>query len=158
MVCLGGGITMANTTLLSGGRPVAIWKTNCTVSRTVNIYNNVGNCASTYASPAAGVTGNVVRFTAPVAGFYLVNISAVSVSNAQTLLISMYGSFSANNNISTGMEILDLRRTNFSEEAYTISQVLYLAANDYIEPDIYRPTSSYHDGSASLLVSISFLS
>lgn len=157
MVCLGGGIAMANTQLIAGNRPTAAWKTNCTVSRSVVIYKNIGSCATTYASPATGVTGNVVRFTAPVSGMYSVSISAVGVSSAQTLLISMYGSFSTNNNIVPNMEILDLRRPDFSEEAYTISQALFLSANDYIEPDIYRPTSSYHDGSAQLLVSVSFL-
>lgn len=148
---------MANVPLITGNKPTATWKTNCTVSRVVNIYNNTGNCASTYASPAAGVTGNVVKFTAPIAGFYLVNISVLALSNTQTLLISMYGSIPSNNTISSGMEILDLRQVNSNQEAHTISQILYLSANDYIEPDIYRPVSSYHDSTASLFVSVSFL-
>lgn len=148
---------MSKVQLITGNKPTATWKTNCTVSRVVNIYNNIGNCASTYASPAAGVTGNVVRFTAPVPGFYLVNISVMTLSSAQTLLISMYGSIPANNTITSGMEILDLRRVNSNEEAHTISQILYLSANDYIEPDIYRPGSIYHDNLASLFVSVSFL-
>lgn len=148
---------MAKVQLITGNKPTATWKTNCTVSRVVDVYNSIGNCASTYASPAAGVTGNVVRFTAPVAGFYLVNISVTRLSSAQTLLISMYGSIPANNTITSGMEILDLRRVNSIEEAHTISQILYLSTNDYIEPDIYRPVSIYHDATASLIVSVSFL-
>jgi len=152
-----GGDKTFNGQILTPNRPTATWKTTCSLSRTVTIFRNIGNNASTYTSPAAGVTGNVVRFTAPYSGMYLVNISAISVSSAQTLLISMYGSFSTNNPIVPGSEILDLRRPDFSEEAYTISQILYLAQNDYLEPDVYRPVSSYPDSSANLLVSITFL-
>jgi hypothetical protein len=146
-----------NGQILTPNRPTATWRTTCSLSRTVTIYRNIGNNASTYTAPGVGVTGNVVRFTAPYSGMYLINISAVSVSSAQTLLISMYGSFSSTNPLSVNQEILDLRRTGFSEEAYTISQILYLAQNDYVEPDVYRPTSTYSDNSAGLHVSITFL-
>jgi hypothetical protein len=151
------GIKTFTDTILTPNRPCATWRTNCSTTRNVTIYRNIGNHATTYTSPAAGITGSVVRFTAPISGMYAINISVLAVSTAQTLLISMYGSYSTTNTITPFQELIDLRRAGFSEESYGLSQILYLSQNDYVEPDVYRPGSGYGDSSASLYVSIVFL-
>ena len=123
-------------------------------ARYVTIHRNTGNHLSTHPSVTAGRTGDFVRFTAPVNGSYAFSISVVSISLSQTLLISMYGNFSPLNMTYNGQEIIDCRRSAALEEAVTFSGVIYMAAGDTFEPDIYRATNGYHDTSASIRVSI----
>lgn len=152
-----GSSTVASLSIDNSGRiltpnqPSANWRISCNISTFVRSLSIRRDAANNVTSSAAGngtSHGSVGRFTAPVAGVYLITIrgtgSTISGSNE---LLTVYGSWStAINVLSPGDEVLDLRVTPVLNDGVGWSCTLYLSANDYWELDWYRPASTTYVG------------
>lgn len=149
-----------NGVMTKSSQPSASWRisysgSGSSITRNYTIYQDVASNCSAVGSPQ-GSPGSVVRFTAPVAGKYLVSMQgsqvATNVGTAVGWLASIFGSFSgATNAIQANQEMLDTRayRTDDVGTAF----VLNLSAGDYINPDSYQ---GYESG-GNLCVTVYFL-
>ena len=133
-------------------QPSANWQISCNTStfvRTLSLKRDANNNVSSVAAGNGSSHGSVGRFTAPVAGVYLITIrgtgTAISGSNE---LLSVYGSWSTGVNVlNPTNEVFDLRCTPLINDGIGCSCTLYLSANDYWELDWYRPAPTAYVGS-----------
>lgn len=82
-------------------------------------------------------TASTSRFLAPVEGFYLFNFAAEKSSDASTLFsITLYVNGSELNNVRIFHSTQDHRKT------LTLTKLVKLDANDYVEPYVQSGTAS----------------
>lgn len=133
-------------------QPSANWQISCNTStfvRTLSLKRDANNNLSSVAAGNGSSHGSVGRFTAPIAGVYLITIrgGGTTISGSNELLVA-YGSWSAGVNVLTpSTEVLDLRTSPLINDGIGWSCTLYLSANDYWELDWYRPTPTSYVGS-----------
>jgi hypothetical protein len=146
-------------TVLKPENPSSAWKMTCGTAKTTSILRNIGSNATLVAATASGFSGNYVRFTAPVSGTYVVTVNPYPVTGGTSqLLMYMYGSYSFTSNAITSIqEIIDLRTGSNIQEPNCFTLVMYLSEGDTLEPDVYRSSTSFIDGSATMHVSVDFL-
>jgi len=142
-------------------QPSGAWFLNVSAGgvRSVSIRKNIGNCISSVGG-GNGSNGSVGRFTAPVAGAYLISLFASAVSSSSQCLMSVYGSWtSATNNVYATQEVFDCRVTRPPEDGGGWSQVFYFNATDYWEIDWYRPgaPTAYIDSGMTMYVTVHLL-
>lgn len=156
------GIVLPDSTTLSTTattKAVGTWRFNCDMGHAnFVIKNNLGNAVLQVSASGSGASGYCGRFTAPVAGYYSVSVMVMGATpSTSNLLISMYGYYTdATAVVPLNAEIIDLRSDNI-QESMTHSQIYYLNAGEYIEPDIYRGSSGYVDASAVLYCSVALI-
>jgi len=132
-------------------QPSANWQISCNTStfvRTLSLKRDANNNVSSVAAGNGSSHGSVGRFTAPIAGVYLITIrgTGTTISGSNELL-SAYGSWSTGVNVlNPTNEVLDLRTTPLINDGIGWSCTLYLSANDYWELDWYRPASTVYVG------------
>ena len=97
----------------------------------------VGNVWTVDYNKGAVFTASTSRFVAPVEGFYLFNFAAEKSSDASTLFsITLYRNGSEINNVRIFHSTQDHRKT------LTLTKLIKLDANDYIEPFLQSGTAS----------------
>lgn len=135
---------------------VGTWKTTLDASASTTVVMNVGSCVSTPSATGNGMSGNIGRFTAPVAGYYYTYVQTIQSTRNSSNLLIVYDAggtnFGTNNVIGTYDEIIDLRNTDNVEEVYNFGVTLYMEANNYIQ---YRVHSSGYTDSASFSIQCS---
>jgi len=137
------------------------WLQTCTQSPTVTVYsNNGGGPMSTPGHGGSGMGGNRGRFTAKVAGNYLISCCAVhmgrggadtSGTNLLVVFDAVGTNWDLNNVINTYDEIIDLRTAPTAEEAYTFACQVYMNVGHYFSFRVH--SSGYIDNNAKLLCS-----
>jgi hypothetical protein len=133
-------------------QPSANWQISCNTStfvRTLSLKRDANNNLSSVAAGNGSSHGSVGRFTAPIAGVYLITIrgTGTTISGSNELLVA-YGSWSTGVNVlNPSNEVLDLRCSPLINDGIGWSCTLYLSANDYWELDWYRPTPTAYVGS-----------
>jgi hypothetical protein len=132
-------------------QPAANWVISANTStfvRSVSIKRDANNNVSSVAAGNGSSHGSVGRFTAPVAGVYLITIrGASSTISGSNELLSVYGSWSTTTNVlNPTNEVLDLRCTPLINDGIGWACTLYLSANDYWELDWYRPAPTTYVG------------
>lgn len=133
-------------------QPYASWTVSCVLpsnTRTYALRSNIGNCTSIIGPAQGSNPGSIVRFTAPVAGRYLVTVTASQAGtnsptgSTSSCLISAFGSWSgSSNSVQPSQEIIDTRGARGLDDVGN-SFILNLAQGDHIEPDFY---TSYESG------------
>jgi hypothetical protein len=162
-----GGGSAVGLTLLSNGlnavdintaglitmqyQPYAAWSIWCVTpsnTRTYAVRSNVGGNATGITAPQGANPGYVIRFTAPIAGRYLVTVQAFQAGTnsptggASSCLISAFGAWDTNiNSILPSQEIIDTRSARGVDDLSS-AFVLNLAQGDHIEPDFYTAYES----------------
>ena len=97
----------------------------------------VGNVWTVDHNKGAVFTASTSRFVAPVEGFYLFNFAAEKSSAASTLFsITLYRNGSEMDNVRIFHSTQDHRKT------LTLTKLIKLDANDYIEPFLQSGTAS----------------
>ena len=132
-------------------QPAANWSIAVNTSTAVRTLSTKRDANINVSSVAAGngsSHGSVGRFTAPVAGVYLITIRGTgSATSGSNELLSVYGSWSTIINVlQPTNEVLDLRVTPVINDGVGWSCTLYLSANDYWELDWYRPVATSYLG------------
>ena len=133
-------------------QPYASWTVSCVLpsnTRTYALRSNIGNCTSIIGPAQGSNPGSIVRFTAPVAGRYLVTVTASQAGtnsptgSTSSCLISAFGAWSnTSNSVSVNQEIIDTRSARGVDDLGN-SFILNLAQGDHIEPDFY---ANYESG------------
>lgn len=140
-------------------QPHAAWRQTVSSTPAAFILRNPSNLVASVSVASTGSNGTVGRVTAPVAGLYQFNVTLTEITRTTSeLLFCIYyngtlGGSSGNNPIPPPGEIIDLRSVTNTQDGHAYSHSIYMAANDYIEFDVYRLASGLTDPNGSALCS-----
>ena len=133
------------------------WTTTLDASASTDVEKNLGSGVSTPAAIGTGMSGNIGRFTAPVAGYYYTICQVKNVTKGSSNLLIVYNAggtnFATNNPyVGTYNEIIDLRGADNVEQAYNFAFVMHMEIGDYIQYRVH--SSGYTDGTYKMDCSV----